>query len=312
MNKRPLMVKNICFSTKKTKPKRSKMLDITKLFCSVDDFWKSFNSQINCKQIGKTSRGPICSISMSEVMTIMILFHQSNFRTFKHFYFYLILNHIKDFPKLPSYSRFVYLQKTAFIPLFAYLHQSKGKVTGISFIDSTILKVCHVKRCYSNKVFKKIATKGKSTIGWFFGFKLHLAVNEKGELLSFQLTQGNRSDISMVKSLTKGLWGKLFGDRGYISIPLFEELLKQNIQLITKIRNNMKNKLMDITDKFLLRKRAIIETVNDQLKNISQIEHTRHRSPANFLINLISGLIAYCLQEKKPCLHLTRRDLLAC
>lgn len=312
MNKRPLMVKNICFSTKKTKPKRSKMLDFTKLFCSVDDFWKSFNSQINCTQIGKPSRGPICSLSMSEVMTIMILFHQSNFRTFKHFYFYLILNHIKDFPKLPSYSRFVYLEKNAFIPLFAYLHQSKGKVTGISFIDSTILKVCNVKRCYSNKVFKKIATKGKSTIGWFFGFKLHLIVNERGELLSFQLTQGNRSDISMVKSLAKGLWGKLFGDRGYISIPLFEELLKQNIQLITKIRNNMKNKLMDISDKFLLRKRAIIETVNDQLKNISQIEHTRHRSPANFLINLLSGLIAYCHQEKKPCLHLTRRDLVAC
>ena len=286
------------------------MLDITKLFCSVDDFWKSFNSQINKTFIGKPSRGPTCGISMSEIMTIMILFHQSNFRTFKYFYFYLLLNHIKEFPKLPSYSRFVYLQKTAFVPLFAYLHQKKGKVTGISFIDSTILKVCHIKRSYSNKVFKKLAAKGKTTTGWFFGFKLHLVVNERGELLSFQLTQGNRSDISPVKSLVKNIWGKLFGDRGYISIPLFNELLKQNLQLITKIRNNMKNRLMDITDKFLLRKRAIIETVNDQLKNISQIEHTRHRSPANFLINLLSGLIAYCHQEKKPSLKIAARDLI--
>lgn len=174
------------------------------------------------------------------------------------------------------------------------------------------MKVCHIKRASSNKVFKNLATKGKSTTGWFFGFKLHLIINERGEILSFQLTQGNKSDVSMVKSLTEGLWGKLFGDRGYISLSLFEELLEKNIQLITKIRNNMKNKLMDITDKFLLRKRAIIETVNDQLKNISQIEHTRHRSPANFLINLLSGLIAYCHQEKKPCLKIANRSLVVC
>lgn len=137
-------------------------------------------------------------------------------------------------------------------------------------------------------------------------------INEKGEILSFQLTQGNKSDISMVQSLTQSIWGKLFGDRGYISLALFQELLERNIQLITKIINNMKNKLMDLTDKFLLRKRAIIETVNDQLKNISQIEHTRHRSPANFLINLLSGLIAYCFQEKKPCLKIPNRALVVC
>ncbi|OGN65042.1 MAG: transposase [Chlamydiae bacterium RIFCSPLOWO2_01_FULL_28_7] len=116
----------------------------------------------------------------------------------------------------------------------------------------------------------------------------------------------------MVQSLTQSIWGKLFGDRGYISLALFQELLERNIQLITKIINNMKNKLMDLTDKFLLRKRAIIETVNDQLKNISQIEHTRHRSPANFLINLLSGLIAYCFQEKKPCLKIPNRALVVC
>lgn len=275
------------------------MLDITKLFCSVDDFWKSFESHWCKIQIShKSSRGPTCNLSMSEIMTILIFFHQSNFRTFKYFYFLILENYKKAFPKLPSYSRFVYIQKQAFIPLFAFLHQCKGKVTGISFIDSTVLKVCHIKRSNSNKVFKKLATKGKSTTGWFFGFKLHLIVNEKGEIFSFQITQGNVSDISPVKSLAEGLWGKLIGDRGYISSSLFQELLEKNIQLITKIRNNMKNKLMDIQDKLLLRKRAIIETINDQLKNISQIEHSRHRSPANFLINLLSGLIAYCHQKK--------------
>lgn len=289
------------------------MFDITKLFCSIDDFWKSFKLQWCKNQIGYTSsRGPSCGLSMSEIMTIMILFHQSNYRTFKYFYFFLLENYRDAFPKMPSYSRFVSLQKKSFIPLFAYLLQCKGKITGISFIDSTIIKVCHIKRCNSNKVFKKIAKKGKSTTGWFFGMKLHLVVNENGEIISFQITPGNVSDLNPVKSLAKGIWGKLFGDRGYISSKLFEELLSQNLQLITKVRNNMKNKLMDICDKILLRKRSIIETINDQLKNISQIEHTRHRSPANFLINLLSGLIAYCHQKKKPCLNLPKTSLIAC
>jgi len=166
------------------------MLDITKLFCSVDDFWKSFKLYWCNKQICyKPSRGPTYNLAMSEIMTIMILFHQSNFRTFKHYYFYLLENYRKAFPKLPSYPRFVALQKSAFIPLFAYLHHCKGRVTGISFIDSTVIKVCNIKRSYSNKVFKNIAKKEKSTIGWFFGFKLHLIVNDNGEILSFQITQ---------------------------------------------------------------------------------------------------------------------------
>ncbi|OGN65043.1 MAG: hypothetical protein A2888_03295 [Chlamydiae bacterium RIFCSPLOWO2_01_FULL_28_7] len=143
------------------------MLDITKLFCSVDDFWKSFYLKINKTLIGKPSRGPASNLSMPEIMTIMIMFHQSNFRTFKYFYLYLIHNHIKEFPRLPSYSRFVHIEKSAFVPLFAYLHHNKGNVTGISFIDSTILKVCHIKRSSSNKVFKNLAAKSKSTTGCF-------------------------------------------------------------------------------------------------------------------------------------------------
>lgn len=289
------------------------MLDITKLFCSIDDFWQSYETDWYKKQlIHKSTRGPKCSLSMSEIMTIMILFHQSNFRTFKYFYFFILENYKKEFPKMPCYSRFVALQKSAFAPLFAYLYYCRGKTTGISFIDSTVIKVCHIKRCYSNKVFRNIAKKGKSTTGWFFGFKLHLIVNEFGEILSFQITPGNVSDLRPVKTLSKGIWGKLFGDRGYISSKLFEDLIQQNLQLITRLRNNMKNKLMDICDKILLRKRAIIESINDQLKNISQIEHTRHRSPCNFLINLLSGLIAYCHQKKKPSLKFSKTSLLHC
>jgi len=283
------------------------MFDVTELFCSIDDFWKDLKNKWEKSLIySKSSRGPTCSLSMSEIITIMILFHQSNFRCFKYFYLYIKVVLKQEFPKMPSYSRFVSMQKSAFIPMFAYLTFKRGPVTGLSFIDSTTLKVCHIARCSNNKVFKGIAKKGKSSMGWFFGFKLHLIVNEKGEILSFLLTQGNVSDITPVATLSKGIWGKLFGDRGYISLRLFEELLQNNLQLITRIKSNMKNKLMNLADKILLRKRLIIETINDQLKNISQIEHSRHRSPANFLVNLLSGLIAYCHQKKKPSLKLCR------
>ncbi len=109
--------------------------------------------------------------------------------------------------------------------------------------------------------------------------------------------------------MTKSLWGKLFGDRGYISQQLFELLFKKGIQLVTKLKKNMRNRLMSLMDKILLRKRSIIETVNDQLKNISQIEHSRHRSIPNFMVNLVAGLIAYTYQDKKPSLNISANHL---
>lgn len=145
-------------------------------------------------------------------------------------------------------------------------------------------------------------------MGWFFGFKLHLVINDRGELLAVQLTPGNTDDREPVPGLTRELVGKLFGDKGYLSAELFASLWDRGLQLVTHIRRNMKNTLMPLVDKILLRKRSLIETVNDQLKNIAQIEHTRHRSPTNFLVNLIAGLIAYTYQTKKPSLRLYPRD----
>jgi hypothetical protein len=154
-------------------------------------------------------------------------------------------------------------------------------------------------------VFKGLAERGKTSTGWFFGFKLHLIFNDRGDLLNLMLTPGNVDDRKPVPKMAHRLFGKLFGDKGYLSQKLFEELLLTfHVQLVTGIRSNMKNALMPLMDKLLLRKRAIIETIIDQLKNISQIEHSRHRSPTNFLVNLICGLIAYCHQPKKPSLGL--------
>lgn len=236
-------------------------------------------------------------------MTIVIHFHQSHSRNFKSYYlFYLRKTLGEAFPTLISYSRFVHLMSSALIPLCVYLNGRKGKLTGISFIDATSIAVCHNRRIHSHKVFRQIARRGKTSVGWFYGFKLHLIINDEGELLAFQVTAGNVDDRQPVPHLTQGLSGKLFGDKGYISKKLFQALMEENLQLITKIKKNMKNKLMPLEDNIALRKRALIETVNDQLKNISQIEHTRHRSVANFMVNLVSGLIAYTWQPKKPSL----------
>jgi hypothetical protein len=282
------------------------MEDLVTLYCSVDDFWKQFRCDWEKHLIdsGKTARGPEPELSISEKMTIVILFHQSNYRTFKHFYGY-ISDHFKSyFPKLISYDRFVHTMKNLFIPLFAYLLYRLGVVTGIAFIDSTSIAVCHNKRIRRNKVFKVLAKRGKTTSGWFYGFKLHLIINDRGEILAFQLTPGNVADVSMVETLSKGIFGKLFGDKGYISSTVGKKLLDRGLQLFTTIKSNMKQKLLSMKDRLFLRKRSLIETVNDQLKNISQIEHTRHRSPQNFLINLLAGIAAYTLQQKKPSLNL--------
>jgi hypothetical protein len=178
----------------------------------------------------------------------------------------------------------------------------------VSFIDSTPLRVCHNRRIQRHKVFAGIAKRGQTSTGWFFGLKLHLVVSDTGEVLAFTLTAGNVDDRQPVPLLGKRLLGKLFGDKGYLSQALFEQLWQRGVQLITKLRRNMKNRLIALNDRLLLRQRAIIETINDQLKNVSQIEHSRHRSPRNAVLNVIAGLIAYTFQDKKPSLHFTTKE----
>ena len=245
-------------------------------------------------------------MSPSELMTILILFQQSHYRTFKAFYTEHVQYHLRgEFPQLVSYSRFVELMPRVLVPLAVYLHTQLGTCTGLSFIDATALAVCHNARIRQHRVFARDARRGKTSVGWFYGFKLHLVVNDRGELLAFCLSRGNVDDRRPVPRLVRRLFGKLFGDRGYISQALAQDLLvTQGLRLITKLRTNMRNRLLAFTDKLLLRKRAIIESIVDQLKNICQIEHSRHRSALNFLVNLLAGLIAYCHQPKKPSLDL--------
>jgi hypothetical protein len=282
-------------------------MSLLELFCDVDDFCQEFLPVWEQIQIsnGVKTRKRYPQLTMSEIMTIVIHFHQSHYRDFKAYYKQNVMKNLQsEFPGLVSYNRFVQLMPRSAVPLMFYLHRCKGKCTGISFVDSTPLVVCRNRRIRRHKVFDGLAERGKSSMGWFFGFKLHLVVNDRGEILATHLTPGNVDDRHPVPLMTKDLFGKLFADKGYISQKLFDQLLAEGVHLVTGIRKNMKNRLMPLQDKLLLRKRSIIETINDQLKNISQIEHTRHRSFYNFMVNLLAGLAAYCHQPKKPSLNL--------
>ncbi|QAR30536.1 IS982 family transposase [Ornithobacterium rhinotracheale] len=278
---------------------------ITDIFCIVDDFCNDFEKFTQPFTLGKPPKKKP-KMSNAEVITIMILFHLSGFRTFKHFYIYYVQKHMQqEFPQTVSYNRFTELMQSNIMALTMFAKTcALGSCTGISFVDSTPIRVCGNKRIKRNKVFKDLATTGKSTMGWFHGFKLHLVINDKGEILSFCVTQANVDDREPLKNegFLKQIFGKLFGDKGYISEKLNQLLFVDGIQLITNIRNNMKNSLMTMSDKILLRKRSIIETVNDELKNICQIEHSRHRSIGNFMTNLVAGIIAYHFLPKKPSL----------
>ena len=259
------------------------------------------NKTSELSEQGKQRRNRQKSLSPSEIMTIVIYFHASGYRNFKAFYLNQVCPHLHPFfPKLLSYNRFVEIIPTVLLPLCSYLTSRLDEPTGISYIDSTKIAVCGNKRISRNKVFYNLGKIGKTTMGWFFGFKLHLITNENGGLIAVKITTGNVDDRAPVLKMADKIKGKLFGDKGYISKKLFEKLFSKGLQLITTVKKNMKNKLLPFVDKLLLRKRSIIETINDQLKNISQIEHTRHRSVSNFMVNLLCGLISYTFQEKKP------------
>jgi hypothetical protein len=275
-----------------------KEINLVELFCIVDDFCIQFEPEWNRSLVGKKFKK--CELSMSEVLTILICFQFSGYKCFKWFYQFLIEHHKKDFPKILSYSRFVEVKGDFMAPLFSFLNFHLGECSGITYVDSTPLKICHNKRIHSNQVFKNLARRGKSTMGWFYGFKLHISTTENGDLLGASVSKGNIDDRKVVKNICKNLKGRLFGDKGYISQKLFEEMLDLGLRIVTALRLKMKPKLMTSEDNELLKKRSMIESVFHILKNILTLNHTRHRSPINFMVNILGALCAYCLYPNKP------------
>ncbi len=299
--------------------------NLIQIFIEVDDFFIRFKPQMDKIRLDsgvKRVRNRKSRLSDSEMMTIYIAFHLSHYTNFKAFYKEYVCQHWTDlFPDLVSYERFNQTQKKLIIPFIVFMNQRcLGHSRGVNFIDSTTIKVCHIKREKQHKTFSHLATKGRSTMGWFFGFKLHLIINDRGEILSFYLSKANTDDrnLKVINCLVKSIFGKLFGDRGYISKTLADYLWNDGISLIYKRRRNMKKQNLSDEDRLFLRKRALIESVNDELKNICSIEHTRHRSLQGFMNNMLSGLCAYHFLPKKPSLKFQENQtnhslpLLAC
>jgi len=293
------------YSCNKTKGESMDSFMLLKIFVKVDDFFKKVKKCEMNYYLGER-KVPKSRLNASEIVTILIGFHYSNRRTFKSYYQEEIETyHKKDFPDLVSYNRFVELQQYYMWELYLFSKTfALGENTGISFVDSTILRTGHIKREKSLKVFENVAEKSKSTLGWYVGFKLHVISNHLGEIVDYQITSSRKDERKTLEGMVGKIKGKLFGDRGYISSELTEKLKNRGITLITKLRENMKKIKLSDFDSIMLRKRAIIESLFDKLKNQHYLEHTRHRSKTNFLINIFAAISAYHFNYRKPSFNL--------
>lgn len=276
-------------------------LSTTALFCCLADFADTFEDWERHRLIPTArKRRRSGKLTLGEMLFIMVLFHLSPFKDFKHFWVHGVEQKYRDcFGEVPSYARFVALMPRLFAPFCVLIHSLSGEQTGIYIADSTKLAVCANPRISRNRTFKGLAARGHSTMGWFFGFKLHVVMNHKGELMAIKITPGNTDDRAPLQDMVAGLEGKLLADKGYISKKLFARLWHQGLHLLTGIRRNMKNYLMPILDKLLLRKRFIVETLFDKLKSEMGLEHTRHRSQTNAFVHILSCLVAYALGKTK-------------
>jgi hypothetical protein len=283
-------------------------MKLTTIFYHTDEFCKLFEKKLKGRALtnGKNIRARKISLKLSEVMAIMIYYHDSHYKNFKSYYKYC--EEVKQaFPRMPSYNRFVELQQQAMdaLLIFAKIQTSK-KAEGNFFIDSFPLRVSHVKRITQHKTFKGLAKRGKTSLGWFFGFKLHLVISDRGELVDFDITPGNVADnnVQVIERLTDNIKGTVYGDKGYLlNQDLLKKLYSRGVKMISKAKANMKPKIMDISDRLMLKKRGIVESVGSLLKQNLNIEHSRYRSPLSFLTNVLSALGSYIFRENKPSIY---------
>src|SRR3954452_1855198 len=249
-------------------------IDITALYCCLDDFCKLFADWEAHQLIPSPTRR-----------------QRAGFRD------------------LPHYDRFVSLMPRLFVPLMVLLHSLSGEETGVYFADPSKRAVCHNRRIDRHRVFDGLAARGKTSTGWFFGLKLHVVINHKGQIMALKITPGNIADSTVLDEITRHLRGKLYVDKGYISREVFTKLWQRGRHLITGIRRNMRNHLMVLGDKIMLRKRFVIETVLAILKSEMGLEHTRHRSPVNAMVHVLSCLVAYAYRPAKLSISLTNRKI---
>ena len=278
------------------------MCKYTTIFTVVDDFCKIYEDRLRHKLLrSNKQRNRTGKLSLAESLSIMIFYHFSPYKNFKTYYRHFIKN--SDlFRDPPCYERFIQIIPSLFLPLMFMMHYFSGKKTGIYYVDSTHFAVCKNIRISNHKTFASLAERGHSSIDWFYGFKLHIVINDKSEIFAVKITKGNRDDRKAFDdtAIKKDLHGKVYADKGYISKNLFAKLYRKGLTLITGIKRNMKNYLIPILDKILLRKRFIIETIFGYIKENFNLRPNKHRSPTNFFSSLLAALIAFQLLPNKP------------
>lgn len=288
---------------------------LIQIFCDCDDFCKFFEQWQRSRMIAEQgayrqpTRKP--ELSLSEVMCIMIVYHHSGMKCFQYYYRELVEKEMRPyFPDIPCYPRFVQLIPRAAIALMLFVNVYRtGQAQGCYFADSKKLPVCHNFRIKSNRVFKEIASRSKSSTGWFYGLKLFLVINAVGEIMNCIISPAALADnnFQMMQQLFKGLKGYVFADKGFISQKAFEYFYLHGLKLITTIRRNMKSKLMPVFERLLRGKRGIIESVNDILVTVCDIDHTRHRSPINCVAHAYAGVAAYTYLDKLPSVFIKKK-----
>ena len=272
---------------------------ITEIYVGFDDYMKEKFPSAD-KSFSFTNQP---KLSLSEMASIEIGYHQSVYKCFKYYYQEEILLNLKSyFPNAVSYERFVTLKNRLNPYLEAFLRDTRLALpTDANFIDASKLEVCHIMRAPSNKVFKDTAKHGRTIMGYFFGFKFHIIINHFGQLVDVYISAGNVADNNKVllRKITENFLGLLIGDKGYIT-SLKNELLEKGINLVTKTRKNMEQIKYTPRVEYYKRHRGLIETTNDLMKNKANIQHTRHRNKINFEVNLWAALIAYTYNDKLP------------
>jgi len=282
---------------------------ITEIYVEVDDIIKEnqeiiLESMRHMKLIG---RNYPTSLTLSEVVTIQIYYHYSGYKCFKSYY----LNHVcyelkRDFPDLVSYQQFVKLIPRALVALLVVLKEQmkQSRRSGIYYGDSYPIPACHPKRVHQHKTMKGMASWGKTSVGWFYGLKCHIVVNQFGELVNCTLTTGSTADnnLRVLFRLTNDLMGYFFGDKGYLLNEDKRIFLEKDglLKFRTKVRKNMEKQQLELEPKLWLKKRGIVESVIDIHKEHMDVAHTRHRSPTNALVNIFAGLVAYNFRQRKP------------
>ncbi len=281
------------------------------IYVETDDLLKAFQQWNAQKALGTAAhptREP--ELSASEIATILIAYHLSGYKCFEYYYKEYILKRCRScFPQAPTYQCFVSYEAKVMPLLFLLLMYkcSQSVRTGYYFIDSKKLEVCHLRREKQHKIFQGFARKGKSSVGWFYGLKLHLVINHLGQIVSFLLTPANTADNnhSVLQHLLAGLKGKCAGDKGYFT-TLFEQFFSEELHLLVKPKRNMKPLPAFEDDVRFLKQRPLIESVNDILTTVCDVEHTRHRNPLHGFANVLAGLIAYQYIPNKPHLFIPK------